>query len=104
SPRSTLAATIESHPDADETHRRIRALLHAHPRLQGICVTSADALAVLHALEAERGRGVVEVVVTDLAPELFEPIRAGRIAAAIYQRPLAQGRLAVQLLYQCLQE
>jgi LacI family transcriptional regulator len=104
SPRSTLAATIESHPDAGETHRRIRALLHAHPRLQGICVTSADALAVLHALEAERGRGDVEVVVTDLAPELFEPIRAGRIAAAIYQRPLAQGRLAVQLLYQCLQE
>jgi LacI family transcriptional regulator len=104
SPRSALATLIESHPQADETARRIRALLRAYPRVRGLCITAADALPVLRALDEEGQRGEIQVVVTHLSPELFDGIRAGRIAAAIYQRPLTQGRLAVQLLYQLLQD
>ena len=39
---------------------------------------------------------------TDLFPELVDWIRAGKVAATVYQRPLNQGRLALQALYQFL--
>ena len=42
------------------------------------------------------------VVTTDLFPELVEWIRAGKVAATVYQRPVNQGRLALQSLYQFL--
>jgi hypothetical protein len=44
------------------------------------------------------------VVTTDLFPELVERIRSGTIAATVYQRPLTQGRMAFQALYQFLLE
>ena len=43
------------------------------------------------------------VVTTDLFPELVDWIRAGKVAATVYQRPLAQGRIAVQSICQYLQ-
>jgi ABC-type sugar transport system substrate-binding protein len=45
---------------------------------------------------------LVAVVTTDLFPELVEWIRAGKVAATVYQRPVSQGRMALQALYQFL--
>jgi LacI family transcriptional regulator len=42
------------------------------------------------------------VVTTDLFPALVPRIRKGHVAATIYQRPVSQGRLALQALYQFL--
>ncbi len=67
------------------------------------CITAADALTALGVIEQECPLGGIHVVVTDLARELFDGIRRGAIAAAIYQRPFMQGRLAVQLLHQQVQ-
>jgi len=103
SPRSTLSAVVETHADGRETRRRIREMLDAHPRLRAVCITAADALAVVRMLEQERPQAGLHVVVTDLAPELFDCIRRGTVAAAIYQRPFMQGRLALQLLHQQIQ-
>jgi len=103
SPRSALSVIVEAHADGRESRRRIREMLHAHPRLRAVCITAADALVVLRVLKQERPLAGIHVVVTDLAPELFDGIRRGTIAAAVYQRPFMQGRLALQLLHQQIQ-
>ena len=103
SPLSALSTIVETHADGRENRRRLREMLSAHPRLKAVCITAADALAVLRVLEQERRLPGIHVVVTDLAPELFDDIRRGTIAAAIYQRPFMQGRLALQLLHQQIQ-
>ena len=61
-----------------------------------------NSLPVLRAAE-EAGRLTgLTVVTTDLFPELVEWIRAGKVAATVYQRPVSQGRIALQALYQFL--
>jgi ABC-type sugar transport system substrate-binding protein len=44
------------------------------------------------------------VITTDLFPELVDFIRAGKVAATVYQRPLTQGRVALQALHGYLQQ
>ena len=43
--------------------------------------------------------GRLSIITTDLFPKLAQELRAGNIAATIYQRPRTQGRLAFQVLY-----
>ena len=103
SSRVKLAAIVESHPDERETHRRVRDLLHAHPRLKGLYISTSHALPVLRSAGHEGRLPDLTVVATDLSPELLPWIRSGKVAATMYQRPLTQGQMAVQWLYSCLQ-
>ena len=103
SSRVKLAAVVESHADERETHRRVRDLLHAHPRLKGLYVSASHALPVLRSAGHEGRLADLTVVATDLSPELLPWIRSGKVAATIYQRPLTQGQIAIQLLYRYLQ-
>ena len=57
---------------------------------------------VLRAAEQEGRLDGLTVVTTDLFPELVDWIRAGKVAATVYQRPLTQGRVALQALYRFL--
>jgi LacI family transcriptional regulator len=78
-------------------------VLGTHPDLKGIYVSTVNSLPVLRAAhEAGRLQGGLTVVTTDLFPELVAWIRAGKVAATVYQRPLSQGRIALQALYQYL--
>jgi hypothetical protein len=77
-------------------------VLRSHPALKGIYVSTVNCLPVLRAAEEEGRLGELTVVTTDLFPELVEWIRAGKVAATVYQRPVSQGRLALQALYQFL--
>jgi ABC-type sugar transport system substrate-binding protein len=61
-----------------------------------------NSLPVLRAAEHEGRLSGLTVVTTDLFPDLVEWIRAGKVAATVYQRPVSQGRLALQALYQFL--
>ncbi|MPZ20532.1 MAG: substrate-binding domain-containing protein [Luteitalea sp.] len=97
-----LAAVVEAHDDEREGHRRTLNLLDAHPGLKGIYVSTVNSLPVLRAVEHAGFTDKLTIVTTDLFPELVERIRAGRVAATVYQRPLSQGRLALQALYQFL--
>ncbi len=90
---------MEAHDDEREAHRRALAVLRAHPDLTSIYVSTVNSLPVLRAAEQEGRLPGLTVVTTDLFPELVERIRAGTIAATVYQRPLSQGRLALQALY-----
>jgi LacI family transcriptional regulator len=97
-----LGPIVEAHDDEREAHHRALAVLRAHPDLTSIYVSTVNSLPVLRAAEQEGRLPGLTVVTTDLFPELVERIRAGTIAATVYQRPLSQGRLALQALYQFL--
>jgi LacI family transcriptional regulator, galactose operon repressor len=97
-----LGPVVEAHDDEREAHRRALAVLRAHPDLTSIYVSTVNSLPVLRAAEEEGRLPGLTVVTTDLFPELVDRIRAGTIAATVYQRPLSQGRMALQALYQFL--
>ena len=97
-----LGPVVEAHDDEREGHRRAIDVLRAHPELKGIYVSTVNSLPVLRAAEQEGRLAGLTVVTTDLFPELVEWIRAGKVAATVYQRPVSQGRLALQALYQFL--
>jgi LacI family transcriptional regulator len=103
SARVTMVAVVEGQADERETSRRIRELLNAHPRLNGLYIGSSEALPVLRALGHEGGLATPVVVASDLSAELIPWIRSGKVAATIYQRPLTQGHMALRLLYKHLQ-
>jgi LacI family transcriptional regulator len=98
-----LVDVIESHVDERETHRRVQALLRAHRRLRGLYVGTEASRPVLQAARDEGRLAGLAVVTTDLHAELFDWIRSGTVAATIYERPLTQGHVALQLLYQYVQ-
>jgi LacI family transcriptional regulator len=97
-----VAAVVEAHDDERAGYRRALAVLDEHPDLKGIYVSTVNSMPVLRAVERKGRRGRVTVVTTDLFPALVPQIREGHVAATIYQRPLSQGRLALQALYQFL--
>ena len=97
-----VAAIVEAHDDERVGYRRALAALHAHPNLAGIYVSTVNSIPVLRAVERVGRTGRIVVVTTDLFPALVPRIRKGHVAATIYQRPLSQGRLALQALYQFL--
>jgi LacI family transcriptional regulator len=100
--RLRLGPVVEAHDEEREAYARAVDVFRAHPDLRAVYVSTVNSLPVLRAAE-EMGRlpGVV-VVTTDLFPELVARIRTGAVAATVYQRPLTQGRMALQALYQYL--
>ena len=99
-----LGPVVEAHDDEREGHRRTLSVLGAQPNLKGIYVSTANSLPVLRAAEQAGRLGGLTVVTTDLFPELVGWIRAGRVAATVYQRPVNQGRVALRALYHFLRD
>jgi LacI family transcriptional regulator len=97
-----LGPVVEAHDDEREGHRRAVSVLRSNPQLKAIYVSTANSLPVLRAAEEEGRLAGLTIVTTDLFPQLVAWIRAGRVAATMYQRPVSQGRLAIQALYQYL--
>jgi LacI family transcriptional regulator len=100
----TLAEVAEAHDDPREAYRQTCDLLARHPKLSSIYVSTSNSLPVIQALE-ERGRtGEISVIVTDLFAELVPLMRAGKVFATLYQRPLTQGRLAFEAMHRFIVE
>ena len=100
----TLAEIAEAHDEPREAYRQTCDLLARHPNLSSIYVSTSNSLPVIEALE-ERGRtDKVSVIVTDLFPELIPLMRAGKVFATLYQRPLTQGRLAFEAMHRFVVE
>jgi LacI family transcriptional regulator len=97
-----MGPIVEAHDDPREGYRRALKLLRANRDLQGVYVSTVNSLPVLQAAEQEGRLANLTIVTTDLFPELVAWIRAGKVAATLYQRPLTQGRLALQALYHYL--
>ena len=100
----TLAEVAEAHDEPREAYRQTCDLLARHPRLSSIYVSTSNSLPVIQALEEKGRAGEISVIVTDLFAELVPLMRAGKVFATLYQRPLTQGRLAFEAMHRFIVE
>ncbi len=101
-PHLSLLPAIETHERPEEAYRTTLALLDRKPHPRGIYISTANSLPVLCALEERKLLGRIEIVATDLFPELVPFIESGAILATLYQRPFTQGKIALGTLLQYL--
>jgi LacI family transcriptional regulator len=102
SPHLSLLPAIESHELPSDAYRATMELLKKHPDLGGLYINTANSLPVLRALEKSGHLGKVQVITTDLFPELVPLIEDGKVLASLYQRPFAQGKAAFEMLIRFL--
>jgi LacI family transcriptional regulator len=72
--------------------------LKGKARPDAIYISTANSLPVLRALEELKLLGRVQVIATDLFPELVPLVESGKVLATLYQRPEAQGKTAFETL------
>ncbi len=101
-PHLSLLPALESKEQPKLAYRQATALLSHKPYPLGIYVSTANSIPVLRALEEKNLLGQVQVIATDLFPELVPYIESGKILATLYQRPFAQGKTALELLLRYL--
>jgi LacI family transcriptional regulator len=101
-PHLRLMPSIESHDDPRQAYRQTMALLSRKPKPSGIYISTANSLGVLEAIEEHALLGKIQVVATDLFPELLPLIESGAVFATLHQRPFTQGKVAFETLAQFL--
>lgn len=75
-PQLQLLAAVESHERPEDAYRETIALIKGNSRLNGIYINTANSLPVLRALEEQRLLGRVQVITTDLFPQLVPLIES----------------------------
>lgn len=95
---------IEDHDDEQEAYEKCRKLFDEHPDLAGIYVTTEASMPVLKAAHDATLLDRLTIITTDLFPDLVPYIRSGGVVATMYQRPRAQGQMALRMLYEFLVE
>jgi LacI family transcriptional regulator, galactose operon repressor len=103
-PNLQLLKPIEDHDVEKEAYRRSRKLFEERSDLAGIYVTTEASIPVLKAACDAKVVDRITIITTDLFPGLVPYIRSGAVAATIYQRPRAQGQMALRLLHEFLAE
>jgi LacI family transcriptional regulator len=97
-PHLTLIPAIESHERPEEAQQAMLALLDREPRPSGLYISTANSLPVLLVLEERRLLDQIQIVTTDLFPDLLPMLESGKILATLYQRPFTQGKVAFETL------
>jgi LacI family transcriptional regulator len=97
-PHLSLLPAIESHERPEEAYRSTIDLLDRKPCPRGIYISTANSLPVFRALRERKMLGHIEVVATDLFPELVPYLESGSVLATLYQRPFTQGKTAMEAL------
>ncbi len=97
-PHLNLLPVVESHESAEDAYRQSIALLKSKARPDAIYISTANSLPVLRALQELKLLGRVQVIATDLFPELVPLLESGKVLATLYQRPEAQGKTALETL------
>lgn len=103
-PHLKLLRPIEDHDLDKEAYLKCRKLFEENPDLAGLYVTTEASIPVL---KAACDAGILErltIITTDLFPDLVPYIRSGAVVATIYQRPRAQGQMALRMLHEFLAE
>jgi LacI family transcriptional regulator len=95
---------IEDHDVEKEAYRKSRKVFEEHPDLVGIYVTTEASIPVLKAAQDAKLLERLTIITTDLFPDLVPYIRQGAVVATIYQRPRAQGQMALRMLHEFLAE
>lgn len=97
-PGGEIAAILEGHELEPQSYRKSVKLLARHPELRGIYVNTVNCLPVCRALQQDAGERQIQMITTDLFPEMLPHFERGTISASIYQDPYLQGQTAVRLL------
>lgn len=103
-PNLRLLKPIEDHNVEKEAYSKCCKLFDEHPDLAGIYVTTEASIPVLNAARDANRLEDLTIITTDLFPDLVPEIRSGAVVATIYQRPRAQGELALRMLHEFLAE
>lgn len=103
-PNLTALKPIEDHDVEKEAYRKCRKLFEQHPDLIGIYVTTEASIPVLKAASDAGLLDKLTIITTDLFPALVPYIRSGAVVTTIYQRPRAQGQMALRTLHEFLAE
>jgi len=103
-PNLQLLKPIEDHDIDKEAYRKCHKLFEEHPDLAGIYVTTEASIPVLKAARDANLLERLTIITTDLFPDLVPEIRSGAVVATIYQRPRAQGQMALRMLHEFLAE
>lgn len=101
-PHLSLLPAMETHDRPKDAAHATLALLNHKPRPSGIYISTANSLPVLLALQERNALEQIQVIATDLFPELVSFLESGRILATLYQRPDTQGRAAFEALIRYL--
>src|SRR5438874_2981959 len=83
----SLLPAAESHIKATMAYRQATSLLSRKPYPLGVYISTANSLPVLKALEEKRLLAEIQVITTDLFPELLPYLESGKVVATLYQRP-----------------
>lgn len=97
-PHLTLLPAIESHDQPELAYKQALELVLHTPRPLGIYLSTANSIPVLKAIEENHLLGEIQIIATDLFPELVPYIEAGKVLATLYQRPFRQGKTALEVL------
>jgi len=95
---------IEDHDVEREAYRKCCKLFEQHADLAGIYVTTEASIPVLKAVSDANLLEKLTIITTDLFPALVPHIRSGAVVTTIYQRPRAQGQMALRMLHEFLAE
>jgi LacI family transcriptional regulator len=101
-PHLSLLPAIESHEQTDIAYNQAVSLLSRKPYPRGIYISTANSIPVIRAAEEKQLLGEVQLIATDLFPELIPFIESGKVLATLYQRPFTQGKTALELLLRYL--
>jgi LacI family transcriptional regulator len=93
-----IAAVLEAHESEEESYRKTCQLIASHPELRGIYVSTVNCLPVCRALKDFQKTSRIQLITTDLFPEMAPHLRRGAVRASIYQDPYLQGQTAMRLL------
>jgi LacI family transcriptional regulator len=93
---------VEDHDIESEAYEKCRKLFAANPDLSAVYISTEASIPVIEAARDAGMLGQLSIIATDLFPKLVDQLRAGNVAATIYQRPRTQGRFAFQVLYDYL--
>jgi LacI family transcriptional regulator, galactose operon repressor len=98
----TIAAILEGHESEPQTYRKTLRVLADHPELRGIYVNTVNCLPVCRAIHSRSAEHRIQLIATDLFPEMLPYFTDGTIAASIYQDPYLQGQTAIRVLIDAL--
>jgi LacI family transcriptional regulator len=97
-PHLHLLSAVESHDDPRQAYKMTLELLAQRPFPAGIYICTANSLAVVRAIEEQGLLGRIQLVATDLFPELVPLIESGGVFATLHHRPFTPGKMAFETL------
>lgn len=97
-PHLRLMPSLEFHDDPRQAYLQTLSMLKKKSPPAGIYISTANSMGVLNAIEELGLLGKIQVVATDLFPELLPFIESGGVLATLHQRPFTQGKVAFEAL------